>query len=522
MNGWDPHGRRLALATVVLGAAWFVALLAVSRDARLPPDAASYGVIARNLARGDGYTESFVPFHPGPYESVRHLPDLHGLLTPVLLAPLFALQGGASAAAVRVPAVLAVPGIALVVFALARRLFGATPAFLAALLVLASPSLVLYAILATDDTGFALLATAMIALLAVAMHERRPGLLGGAGLLAGVAILEKPTGVFLPALGLVALLLLRRSTRVSAGAVAALLLPPVLAFGVYVLRNQLAHGSPDFRFGGLEWIWKDSGFEGMMALYERAPSTLETVQRLGLARVLEITRVQFEEFARATFRLRPVVATGLRDLGTAAVPAFLPALALLLLPWLARRTPPLVALVLGAFVAAPLVICTLWHPEPRYFALFIPLSALVLAGTVGGTAAGRVAMAGLVLVSAVGAVAVARTYPRTPHQACAPLLLELAATQRPGRILTLDPWLAAWIADREAVMIPSGDLHAIATVARRYDTRLMLVHPMLGREKTLALLANLEGTSGPLRVTTIARHGACRLAELDVLGDPPR
>src|SRR5262245_57174861 len=110
----DRQGRLLALAIVALSAAWFVGVLALTRDGPLPPDAAAYGVIARNLARGDGYTESFVPFHPGPYDSIRHLPDLHGLLTPALVAPLFALQGGASATAIRLPAALAAPGIALV------------------------------------------------------------------------------------------------------------------------------------------------------------------------------------------------------------------------------------------------------------------------------------------------------------------------------------------------------------------------------------------------------------------------
>ena len=151
MEGTDPHGRRLALATVVLGAAWIVGVWLWARNAPLPPDAAAYGVIARNLVRGDGYTESFIPFHPGPYESVSHLPDLHGLLAPALLAPPFAILGP-SAAAVRIPSTLAGAGIALVVFALARRLFGAAPAFLAALLVLASPSVFYYAALGTDDT----------------------------------------------------------------------------------------------------------------------------------------------------------------------------------------------------------------------------------------------------------------------------------------------------------------------------------------------------------------------------------
>ena len=516
----EQHGRLLALAIVALAATWFVGVFSLTRNGPLPPDAAAYGVIARNLARGDGYTESFVPFHPGPYDSIRHLPDLHGLLAPALLAPLFALQGGASAAAVRVPAALAVPGIALVVFALARRLFGATPAFLAALVVLASPSLVLYAALGTDDTGFTLLATAVIALLALAVQEGRPRLLVAAGLVGAVAILEKPTGVFLPALGVVAALILRRTAPVPTSAALGLLVPSVLAFGVYLARNQIAHGSPDFRFGGLEWIWKDSGFEGMMALYERPPSTLETVRRLGLARVLEITREQFELFARTTFRLRPVLAAGPHDLGTVAVPAFLPFLALLPLPWLWRRTPSLVALVVATFVTAPLVVCALWHPEPRYFAVFIPLAALVLAGTIGGSLAGRAALAALVLVSAIGAVRTARAFPPAPRHACLAVLGEPTAASISGPIMTPDPWGVAWLADRETVMTPSGDLYAIASVARRYDTRLILVHPMLGRQTTMALLANLEGASGPIRLTTIARHGACRLARLDVLGDP--
>jgi 4-amino-4-deoxy-L-arabinose transferase-like glycosyltransferase len=516
MEGTDPHGRRLALATVALGAAWIAGVWLWARDAPLPPDAAAYGVIARNLARGDGYTESFIPFHPGPYESVSHLPDLHGLLTPALLAPLFAVLGP-SAAAVRIPSTLAAGGIALAVFALARRLFGATPAFLAALLVLASPSLFYYAALGTDDTGFTLLALATIGVLAVAAHERRPRLLVVAGLLAGVAILEKPTGIFLPVLGLVALVVLRGSPET---AILGLLAPPVVAFAAYLVRNQLAHGSLDFRFGGLEWIWKDSAFEGMMAVYARAPTTLETIRGLGFRRVLEITGEQLAWFARAAFALGPVVPVRPVDvLAVVAVPAFLPSLGLVPLPWLARRVPALALLVLATFVAAPAAVCTLWHAEPRYFAILIPLAALVLAGTIGGFRAGRVVMLALVLVSALGLVRSARLLAGRPPHPCQAVLERMNAAAIPGRILTFDPWLVAWLADREAVMIPSGGLDAIASVALRYDTRLLLVHPMLGRPETNAVVGRLEGAAGPLRVTTLESDGACRLARLDVVGD---
>jgi hypothetical protein len=297
--------------------------------------------------------------------------------------------------------------------------------------------------------------------------------------------------------------------------------PSLLAFGVYLVRNQVAHGSPDFRFGGLEWIWKDAGFEAMMALYDRAPTSLETIRRLGLARVLTITGEQLAWFAGATFALRPLVPSSFRDaVGMVALPAFLPLLALLPLPWLARRATTLAALVAAAFVALPTVVCTLWHGEPRYFTIFIPLAAVVLAGTIGRSRVGLGLMGALVALGAVGFVDLARMLVRLPQHPCAAVLAEAVRDGTRGSILTFDPWSVAWLADREAVMIPSGGLAAIARVARRYDTRLILIHPMLGRPQTVALVGNLEGVSGPLRVTTTHRRDACRLARLDVLGDP--
>jgi hypothetical protein len=222
---------------------------------------------------------------------------------------------------------------------------------------------------------------------------------------------------------------------------------------------------------------------------------------------------------RATFALFPVFPRGNLDpLAVVAIPAFLPLLAVLLLPWLTRRVPALAALVATTFVALPAVVCTLWHAEPRYFLLLVPVAAVVLAGTLGRSRPGRVAMAALVLVSALGLGTQARGLVRRSGSPCFLLLGQLRAGI-PGRVLTFDPWSVAWLADREAVMIPSGGLDAIARVARRYDTRLLLVGPVLGRPQTGALVHKLEGTVGPLRVTTIARGGYCRLATLEILGD---
>lgn len=515
MEGTDPHGRRLALATGVLATAWVAGMLAWTRDVSLPPDAAAYGVIARNLARGDGYTESFVPFHPGFYDSVRHLPDLHGLLRPLVLAPLFAWFGP-SAVVVRAPGALAVAATALAVFALGRRLAGGPAGFLAALVVLASPSLFVAAMLGTDDTGFMLLATLTVALLASAVRERRPGRLAVAGFLMGVAILEKPIGVFLPLVGLVACAMLRGAGGVPARALLGLLGPPALACGAYLARNVLAHGSLDFRFGGLEWLWKDGGFEPMMALYERAPTTLETLRGLGARRVLEITGAQLAWYARATLALRPVVPAALAEvLAVVAAPAFLPALALLVLPVLRRRAPALAALTLATALAAPAVVCTLWHAEARYFSVLIPLAALAVAGAAGP--AGRLGAAGmavLVLLSAAGLARVARTVVDLPRL-CPEAVAWLAREGGAGPVLTFDPWTIAWLADRETVMIPSGGPDAVARVARHYGADLLLAHPMLGRPESTRAVA-FEGTRGPLRLTTLHRADGCRVARVEV------
>jgi hypothetical protein len=42
---------------------------------------------------------------------------------------------------------------------------------------------------------------------------------------------------------------------------------------------------------------------------------------------------------------------------------------------------------------------------------------------------------------------------------------------------------------------------------------------MIGRPQTSALVGKLEGTVGPLRVTTLHAEGTCRLATVDVLGE---
>ena len=289
----DPHGRRLALALVVLAPPGSRPC-SVHGTRRSRPTrrrtASSRGTSRAATATRRASCRSI----PAPYDSVRHLPDLHGLLTPVLLAPLFALQGG-GAAAVRMPSTLAVPrhrprrlrarrGGCSARRRPSSRRSSCSPAR-ASSSTRAS---------ATDDTGFAFLATAMIALLTVAVHERRPGLLVGAGLVAGVAILRSRPASSYPRSALVALLVLRRTTRVSAGAVLGLARPPVLAFGVYLAAQPARAREPRLPLRRPRVDMEGLGLRGDDgALRARAVDARDRSGGLGPARVLEITGEQF-------------------------------------------------------------------------------------------------------------------------------------------------------------------------------------------------------------------------------------
>src|SRR5512146_2507643 len=105
--------------------------------------------------QGQGYTINLVEIHPGLLPQVRHLHELHGLLQPVVLAPLFWI-GGSDPALVRIPNILAVALLALATFQLGRHHFGNFVGTIAGLLVLSWRDLALDATLGGDDVGWAL------------------------------------------------------------------------------------------------------------------------------------------------------------------------------------------------------------------------------------------------------------------------------------------------------------------------------------------------------------------------------
>src|SRR6185312_6746363 len=119
---WKDKLRQHSAMLAVSGAAAAVAgvTLWVTRGAAVfPPDGLEYAGVARSLVQGHGYTIDLVEIHPGLAPAIRHLHELHGLLEPLLIAPLFAVFGPVLAVA-SIPGILGVAGLAVASFVLAR------------------------------------------------------------------------------------------------------------------------------------------------------------------------------------------------------------------------------------------------------------------------------------------------------------------------------------------------------------------------------------------------------------------
>jgi hypothetical protein len=301
--------------------------------------------------------------------------------------------------------------------------------------------------------------------------------------------------------------------------------PFLLAVCVYGVRNYLAHGSLDFRMTPLYWILRVEGYEGVNRLFAEPPSLAGALGLIGWRRVGNIVLSDVRLFGASVLRLRPVIHPD--PLGVLMVPAFLPALALCGIPLYARRAPVMVGLFAASVVGSVAFLCGLWHFEMRYFAMLIPLFAVWAAGVFAFAArAGRVArwmsVAGALAVvglSAASVVKMERVLPalsvlNSCPRALAWVVRDVGPTER---LLTFDPWFAAWAADRETIMIPSGGVQAIARVARRYDAHWLLAYPWSNRpltSRTVMAMAD-EGDADGLRVATRYDDGACRVYRLD-------
>jgi 4-amino-4-deoxy-L-arabinose transferase-like glycosyltransferase len=488
-----------AAAVAVVCAAWCAAALFGTAGAQpLPPDAAHHAGVARNLLAGRGYTVEWIEYHVGLREGVRHVSELHGILRPLVLAPLFRFFGQQDGV-VRIPGFAYVALTGLVAFVFARSRFGTLAGVVACALVLGSPALAGWAWAASDDSGFVFFFLCTLWLATESLGTRadggrpRPGRAALAGGAAGLALLEKQTGLYLPAVLAVVWLLARRRGA-GAGFATRLFLPIGAAAGVYALRNLASHGSLAFELGPLSWITKDEGIDGFFRFYESPPSLAGVLARLGPGRIAEIALQQLAAFGAAVFL--PWRGVG----GSLHLLAFgLPSLLLQL-----RRDPDFALPALAAALGGIAFLCGLYAMEPRYFLMLIPVSAVSLGGVlaaglaVAGAGPARRLARGASAAAAAAIVAWSGVFAwqlahgtalpaRDNRRLCPEAVAWLRAnTPADAVILTHIPWWLAWVTERPAVAIPSGGVDALARVARHYGASWVYLGPVWGREAAVA------------------------------------
>jgi hypothetical protein len=212
-------------------------------------------------------------------------------------------------------------------------------------------------------------------------------------------------------------------------------------------------------------------------------------------------------------------------------PAFLVALGLAAVPLLARWYGGAAALTGLVLLGATLLLGVLWHVELRFLAFLVPLGALWIAGLLATAtrlaARGRARRAALAVATAL-AVALAapgvwafvdaqrnfRSFFDLNH--CRPALAWLDANTAPeDRILTFDPWFASWLIRRDAIMIPSGGAGPLATVARRYDARWLLLWDDFNRPKTSKTLRQLGAKADGVSFSRVYEYKTCHVYRLD-------
>lgn len=234
-------------------------------------DAGQYMQLARDL-RG-GYLE--------PASDMFSVGLLRTPGYPLFAAPW--LSAGGPAAVVAGQIVLSAVVVALA-FVLARRLFDAPAAGLAAIVLALDPASIVYTCLLQPETLFTLLLLAS----ALAWWTALLGSVAAAaltGALVGLATLTRPIAVFLP-LALLVTPWLRSEFRKARrpAVVIALLLPFALIAGGWIARNALVAGAPVL-----------STIEGTNLLYYRAAGAL--AEERG-ARIEE-TRAELEREIKA-------------------------------------------------------------------------------------------------------------------------------------------------------------------------------------------------------------------------------
>ncbi len=235
--GGPRSGRWLAPAAIVLVALVVRVAVVVADDGYRPAnDPLQYDDIARSIAAGDGYPPSQILLHGGPSA-------FRGPAYSYVLGGVYALTGDSVAAGRILGAALGSVAV-LLLYLVARRIWGRRVALVAAGMAAVFPPLVLLSRELLSEPLFICLALGAVAcVLASRAGGAAPGWAASAGALCGVAALSRSVGLaLLIPLALGVWTLRPRFTGRALIAPALLVLCAALVIAPWAIRNQVELG----------------------------------------------------------------------------------------------------------------------------------------------------------------------------------------------------------------------------------------------------------------------------------------
>jgi hypothetical protein len=422
------------------------------------PEALDFAQLGRNLAAGRGFATDIIrPLALGQGTDPLRQPELvHGPLYPVLLGLWFGALGAREWVAVLVSALFFLATIPLV-YQLARRIFNARVALIAALIFCVNARMVDYAVSGLHVTLYIFLTTLLLlALYDLSIHRRDEaedaplprGPLAGLGLLSAALYLTEPLFIWIaPVVVLTVGLLYRGRSRPAMGWT-------LIGFGAlaggWMLRNLALTGDPVFALAGKELMMNTAAYPGDLA-YRTLPDDLspgvEVLKGLlrkvghGLGEVIETLPTISASWVLAFFipslffRFNNPAANRIR---TCLVAIF----GMLLLGTLLFRVQiaPFTAVVPVALIFA---VAFLQHLMRQ--AKMVPTSALA-------------ASAAFALLVGYPLVDEMLLRPRADAPAAVEYAAQLAPLTRRGDVVLADqPALVAWHSGRPAVLLPADD-----------------------------------------------------------------
>ena len=435
-------------------------------------DYANYSNVARNLVQGKGFTVDYLAWHYIQYPQVSHAEDMWPLLQPVWIAFSFFLFG-VSPFAARIPNAIFFTLLILIIYFIGTKLFNSKIGFWAAILTSFNINLLKYSTdWITSDVALAVMSLIIFYLgYQLLLESTRKHLSLGKvfffGLIAGLAVLQKPMGILLPSVYVpFVLYFYRRDLNKLFKPTLVFLIAILIPVGPFFIRNMILFGTlflPIEHYLGYQI--KYFPYETIFSIQYGHPPTLKTWFDYGWVNFLRINW-QYFRYSVDTFVYKDLL-----------MPYTVIVLSLLGLRNLKDQRKfffyPLVLL----FVIMSTLMATYWHYESRYYAMLIPIFNLLavicffeLFPKVNWKNATLVVI--LIFITFLPSLkaVLEGVKPKVDDPALIAYTWIKNNTSENSVIMTLTPWELNFHSERQAIVIPNEDKNQILWMAKKYNS----------------------------------------------------